>query len=163
MVLTNGHHTCSSADCAAALCCNSCKEDCAALWGKPGIPGRDKRPGKTAFPGVCSPEVKLKEIKTWLLLGTIVSNVNLSFALYKLVSIQMRGATLFLSFTKASRSLVSTYLEIFMHIQTKTVWNTVYLRGNSEVFITLVVPTLHAQKLYRQILMLSISLKHRNI
>lgn len=101
MVLTNGHHTCSSADCAAALCCNSCKEDCAALWGKPGIPGRDKRPGKTAFPGVCSPEVKLKEIKTWLLLGTIVSNVNLSFALYKLVSIQMREATLFLSFTKA--------------------------------------------------------------
>lgn len=101
MVLTNGHHTCSSADCAAALCCNSCKEDCAALWGKPGIPGRDKRPGKTAFPGVCSPEVKLKEIKTWLLLGTIVSNVNLPFALYKLVSIQMRGATLFLSFTKA--------------------------------------------------------------
>lgn len=41
---------CNNADCAAALCCNSCKDDCEGFWENPGIPGRDKRPGKTELP-----------------------------------------------------------------------------------------------------------------
>lgn len=83
-MLTDRHITCSSADCAAALCCNSCKEDCVALWGKPGIPGRDKRPGKTAFPGVCSPEVKLKECQNEAIIKNICTmfySVSLSISL----------------------------------------------------------------------------------
>lgn len=53
---------CNKADCAAALCCKSCRDDCEGVWENPGIPGRDRRPGKTELPAVWSPDDKLKTI-----------------------------------------------------------------------------------------------------
>lgn len=66
------HTCCNRADCAAALCCNSCRDDCGGAWENPGIPGRDSRPGKTELPAAWSPDDKLKTIgrKTGQTVGT---------------------------------------------------------------------------------------------
>lgn len=56
------HTCCNNADWAAALCCNSWREDCGGVWENPGIPGRDRRPGNTELPAAWSPDDKLKTI-----------------------------------------------------------------------------------------------------